>query len=100
MKDKDEVRVAAQKLLTLQRLKQGLEQDGGEGFTIKIARGALPTAAAIDKLCEEYHRTWEKREPYTTRAEAETELIVHSSEDSGWNLMMIEAIKMYGQSED
>ena len=57
MQSKEGVRARAQKMLALQKIERALVESGDEGFTIQIARAAMPLPAEIDKLCASYGRT-------------------------------------------
>lgn len=95
MKDKDEVRTVAQKQATLQKIREGIERDGGGGFILTVAYEALPESIEIKKLCESYERAWEwdKDEPEESRTEAETKLTIYSLEESEWIFLMLSAMK-------
>jgi hypothetical protein len=88
----------AQKMLALQKIERAIVESGDEGFTIQIARAAMPLPAEINKLCDRYGRTWEESKLY--KDTPQTDLIVHNSYDSGLNLMVAWAHKeMYGKSK-
>ena len=85
----------AQKQATLQKIREGIERDGGGGFILKVAYEALPESLEIKKLCESYERAWEwdKDEPEESRTEAETKLTIYSLEESEWIFLMLSAMK-------
>ena len=98
MQSKEGVRARAQKMLSLQKIERALVESGDEGFTIQIARAAMPLPAEIKKLCDRYGRTWEESKLY--KDTPQTDLIVHNSYDSNLNLMVAWAHKeVYGKPQ-
>lgn len=87
MDDKSRIEESAGKLLTLEKVKQLIESDQGEGFILRgLARNLVPDPADLDKLCREYRRTWEENELYAGKNTPETDLIIWGQEDSEWHL--------------
>ena len=89
MQSKEGVRARAQKMLALQKIERAIVESGDEGFTIQIARVAMPLPAEINKLCDHYGRTWEEK----LSAKDTADLVIDSEYDSGLKLMVAWAHK-------
>jgi hypothetical protein len=88
----------AQKMLALQKIERALVESGDEGFTIQIARAAMPLPAEINKLCDRYGRTW--GESKLTAGKDTADLIFDSQYDSGLREMIAWAYKEeYGKTQ-
>jgi hypothetical protein len=81
----------AQKMLSLQKIERAIVESGDEGFTIQIARAAMPLPAEINKLCDRYGRTWE--ESKLTAGQDTADLIIDNEYDSGLKWMVAWAHK-------
>jgi hypothetical protein len=88
----------AQKMLALQRIERALVESGDEGFTIQIARAAMPLPAEIDKLCDRYGRTW--GESKLSAGKDTADLIIDNECNSGDKKMIAWAYKeVYGKPQ-
>jgi hypothetical protein len=88
----------AQKMLALQKIERAIVESGDEGFTIQIARAAMPLPAEINKLCDRYGRTW--GESKLTAGKDTADLIFDSQYDSGLREMIAWAYKEeYGKTQ-
>jgi hypothetical protein len=86
----------AQKMLALQKIERAIVESGDEGFTIQIARAAMPLPAEINKLCDRYGRTWE--ESKLSAGQDTADLIIDNEYDSGLKWMVAWAHKeVYGK---
>jgi hypothetical protein len=88
----------AQKMLSLQKIERAIVESGDEGFTIQIARAAMPLPAEINKLCASYGRTWGESK-LSARTDT-ADLIFDSQYDSGLMEMVAWAYKeAYGKPQ-
>ena len=88
----------AQKMLALQKIERAIVESGDEGFTIQIARAAMPLPAEINKLCDRYGRTWE--ESKLSAGKDTADLVIDNEYDSNLNLMVAWAHKeVYGKPQ-
>jgi hypothetical protein len=88
----------AQKMLSLQKIERAIVESGNEGFTIQIARAAMPLPAEINKLCASYGRTW--GESKLSAGKDTATLIIDNVSDSGFNEMAAWAYKdVYGKAQ-
>jgi hypothetical protein len=86
----------AQKMLALQKIERAIVESGDEGFTIQIARAAMPLPAEMNKLCDRYGRTWE--ESKLSAGKDTADLIIDNEYDSGLKEMVAWAYKeVYGK---
>jgi hypothetical protein len=86
----------AQKMLALQKIERAIVESGDEGFTIQIARAAMPLPAEMNKLCDRYGRTWEENKLSAGKDTAD--LIIDNEYDSGLKEMVAWAYKeVYGK---
>jgi hypothetical protein len=98
MQSKEGVRARAQKMLALQKIERAIVESGNGGFTIQIARVAMPTGAEIDKVCDRYGRTWE--ESKLSAGKDTADLVIDNEYDSGLKLMVAWAHKeVYGKPQ-
>jgi hypothetical protein len=98
MIDKEGVRARAQKMLALQKIERALVESGDEGFTIQIARAAMPLPAEIKKLCDRYGCTWE--ESKLSAGKDTADLVIDNEYDSGLKWMVSWAYKeVYGKPQ-
>lgn len=100
MSDNIGIDEAAAKLLTLQKVKQLIESDEGEGFILRgLARRLMPDSADLDRLCHSYRRTWEENELYAGKNTPRTDLIVWGAEDSEWHFEALgDRLSNWGQT--
>jgi len=98
MQSKEGVRARAQKMLSLQKIERALVESGDEGFTIQIARAAMPLPAEINKLCDRYGRTWEESKRSVGKDTAD--LVIDNEYDSGLRVMAAWAYQqVYGKPQ-
>jgi hypothetical protein len=98
MQSKEGVRARAQKMLALQKIERAIVESGQEGFTIQIARAAMPLPAEINKLCDRYGRTWE--ESKLSAGKDTADLVIDNEYDSGLKWMVSWAHKeVYGKPQ-
>jgi hypothetical protein len=98
MQSKEGVRARAQKMLSLQKIERALVESGDEGFTIQIARAAMPLPAEITKLCDRYGRTWE--ESKLSAGKDTVDLVIDNEYDSGLRVMAAWAYQqVYGKPQ-
>jgi hypothetical protein len=88
----------AQKMLALQKIERAIVESEKGGFTIQIARAAMPLPAEIDKVCDRYGRTWGESK-LSARTDT-ADLIIDDQYDSGLRVMAAWAHKeVYGKPQ-